>query len=267
MQKFFTDNKYAVACGIFGIIVLSAVGSLFLAVKTIDQIKKIGQNDNPYYNSVSMNGVGEVVAIPDVASFNFAVNESALKVEDAQKVATEKMNKALDYLKAQGIEERDVKTTSYNINPKYEWKQGICNENFCDSGKSVLVGYEVSQNVDVKVRDTAKAGEILSGIGALGISNVSSLQFKVDDDEALKAEARTKAIADAKKKVESVAKDLGVKVVRVISFYEETENPPYYGGYGMGGDMMMEKAASVAPQLPTGENKITSRVSVTFEIK
>lgn len=266
IQKFFADNKYATSWGILSLIVLAVFGSLFLITKTIDQAKKIGQNDNPYYNSINMSGVGEVVAIPDVASFNFAVNESALKVEDAQKVATEKINKALDYLKTQGIEERDIKTTSYNVNPKYEWKQGVCNEMMCDSGKSVLVGYEVTQNVDVKVRDTSKAGEILAGIGSLGISNVSSLQFKVDDDEALKAEARAKAIADAKKKVESVAKDLGVKIVKVISYYEEDYGTPYYDSY-MGGDMMMEKAALAAPQLPTGENKITSRVSVTFEIK
>ena len=53
--------------------------------------------------------------------------------------------------------------------------------------------------------------------------------------------------------------------MKVVSFYEETENPVY----GMGGDMMEAKAnvAAVAPQLPVGENKIISKVSVTFEIK
>jgi uncharacterized protein YggE len=158
---------------------------------------------------------------------------------------------------------------SYNrsdVNPKYEWKQGICNQNFCDGGKSVLTGYEVSQNIDVKVRDTSKAGEILSGIGSIGISNVSGLKFTVDDDEALKNEARAKAIEDAKLKAELVAKNLGVKLVKVISYYEENDQP-VYDGYGRGGDMVEAKAVSVAPEIPTGENKIISKVSVTFEIK
>ena len=268
MSKFFEDNKYAISWGILGVMVLSVFASLFLIVKTADQFKKLGQNDNLYYNSVSMNGMGEVVALPDVASFNFSVNETSESVDSAQKMATEKINKALDYLKSQGIEERDIKTTSYNINPKYEWQERPSVSGLYVPGKNVLVGYEVTQNTDVKIRETAKAGEILAGIGGLGISNVSGLQFEVDDDEALKAEARAKAINDAKQKVAAVAKELGVKVVGVISFYENTDQPMPYGGYGMGGAAVMDaKVASVAPQIPTGENKIVSTVNVTFEIK
>jgi len=267
MQKFFTDNKFALSWGILGVIVLSVFGSIFLIAKTADEVKKFGQNENPYYNSINIEGTGEVVTLPDVASFNFSVNETSESVDSAQQMATEKNNKALDYLKAQGIEEKDIKTTSYNINPKYEWQQAMNTSGIYNPGKSVLIGYEVTQNTEVKVRDTKKAGEILAGIGGLGISSVSGLQFKVDDDEALKAEARAKAIADSKKKAEDIAKALGVKIVRTISFYETTDQP-VYGGYGMGGDMMEAKVASaVAPQLPTGENKIVSKVSVTYEIK
>jgi len=267
MKNFFADNKYATSWGILGLITLSVFGSIFLITKTVDEAKKIGQNDNPYYNSISVDGTGEVVALPDVASFNFSVNETSESVDSAQKLATEKNNKALDYLKSQGIEEKDIKTTSYNINPKYEWQQVPSTPGIYNPGKNVLIGYEVTQNTDVKVRDTKKAGEILAGIGGIGISNVSGLQFKVDDDEALKAEARAKAINDSKKKASEIAKSLGVKIVRTISFYENTDQPYYGDAMGMGGGMMEAKVASVAPQLPTGENKIVSKVSVTYEIK
>lgn len=268
MQKFFTDNKFALSWGILGLITLSVFGSIFLITKTADEVKKFGQNDNPYYNSISMDGTGEVMAIPDVASFNFAVDETSESVDSAQKMATEKNNKALDYLKSQGIEDKDIKTTSYNISPKYEWQQAPSPVGVYNPGKNVLIGYEVTQNTDVKIRDTKKAGEILAGIGKIGVSNVSGLSFKVDDDQTLKAEARAKAIADAKTKIQAVAKELGVKVVRVISFYETTNNP-IYGDAGMGsaGVMMDAKVAAPAPQIPTGENKITSTVNVTFEIK
>ena len=271
MQKFFTDNKFALSWGILGVIVLSVFGSLFLIAKTADEVKKFSQNDNPYYNSISIDGTGEVVALPDVASFNFAVDETSESVDSAQKLATEKNNKALEYLKSQGIEDKDIKTTSYNINPKYEWREvpssAPSSYSGYNPGKNVLIGYEVTQNTDVKVRDTKKAGEILAGIGGIGISNVSGLQFKVDDDEALKAEARNKAIVDSKKKADEIAKALGVRIVRTISFYETTDQP-YYGDAGMNAGAMEAKvAAAVAPQLPTGENKIVSKVSVTYEIK
>jgi hypothetical protein len=269
MKKFFADNKYAISWGVLSLIVLASFGSIFLISKTIEQVRQYGQNENPYNNSISMDGTGEVMALPDVASFNFSVNETSESVDSAQKLATEKINKALDYLKSQGIEDKDIKTTSYNINPKYEWRQSANDmAGIYNPGKNVLVGYEVTQNTDVTIRDTTKAGEILSGIGGIGISSVSGLQFKVDDDEALKAEARAKAINDAKQKVAAVAKELGVKVVGVISFYENTDQPMPYGGYGMGGAAVMDaKVASVAPQIPTGENKIVSTVNVTFEIK
>jgi len=265
MQKFFSDSKLAIATGILGVVALSFFGSLFLISKTVNEVKNFDSKGEPYYNSINVSGKGEVVAIADIATFNFAVNEEGKKVEEAQSKATEKINKAIDYLKSQGIEDKDIKTVSYNVNPKYEWQRGICNEISCDSGKSILVGYEVSQSIDVKVRETVKAGEVLAGIGTIGISNVSGLQFKVDDEETLKSEARTIAIENAKKEAEKIAKDLGVKLVRVISYYEESEEMPY-GGYGMGGDMM-EAKVSAAPQLPTGENKVTSKVSVSFEIK
>jgi len=268
MQKFFEDNKFAISWGILSLIVLAVFGSIFLIAKTADEVKKFGQNDNPYNNSISVDGTGEVVALPDVASFNFTVDETSESVDSAQKMATEKNNKTLEYLKSQGIEDKDIKTLSYNINPKYEWQEGPRTTGFYNPGKNVLIGYEVTQNTDVKIRDTKKAGEILAGIGGIGISNVSGLQFKVDDDEALKAEVRTKAITDSKKKADDIAKALGVKIVRTISFYENTDQPYYGDAVGMGGGMMEAKVASaVAPQLPTGENKIVSKVSVTYEIK
>jgi len=267
MNKFFTDNKYAMSWGILGVVIVAVFASIFLITKTVNEVKKFGANDNPYYNSVSMTGKGEVVAVADIANFNFSVMETSESVESAQKMATEKINKALDYLKSKGVEEKDIKTTSYNINPKYDWIQGPCTQYRCEPGQSKLIGYDVSQNIDVKVRDTSKAGELLAGIGAVGISNVSGLQFTIDDEETLKAEARALAIADARSKVDAIAKDLGVRVVRVISFNEDEAYPMPDYGEGMGGEYNMAKSASVAPQLPSGENKITSRVYVSFEIR
>lgn len=266
MNRFFSDTKYAISWGILGLIVLSVLGAVFLLVQTFASAGWINNQDYP--NTIVVSGVGEAVAVPDVATFSFSVVESSEDVASAQNIATEKFNKVFEYLKNSGIEEKDMKTTGYNVYPKYEWIQPICiSEISCPRGKNELVGYEVSQSVKVKVRDTQKAGDILSGIGSFNVSNISGLNFEVDDEEALIADARSKAIEDAKVKAKKLAKELGVNLVDIIGFNEGYEGPVYESymeskAYGLGGDMMME-----SPSIPTGENQIERTVYITYKIR
>ena len=226
-------------------------------------------------NTISVNGEGEVFAVPDIATFSVTVQEEAKEVQDAQEVATEKGNGIIAYLKEQGIEEKDIKTTDYSVYPQYDYTREVCPTSSpdgfptpCVSGKQVLRGYQVSQTLTVKVRDTEKAGALLAGVGELGATNVSGLSFTVDDDDALRAEARGKAIEDARVKAAELAKQLGVRLVRVIGFTEsEGGYPPQPYAYGRGGDMAVMESKAVAPELPVGENKITSNVNVTYEIR
>lgn len=252
---------------IMGLVVVTIVLSAFLLVKTFNELKNEGQY--PQVNVINVQGKSEIMVVPDVASFTINIQEEGKTVADAQQKATDKNNKVLAYLKEQGIDEKDIKTTGYNINPKYEYQQATpCTPYSCPPGKSVITGYEVSQSTDVKVRDTSKAGTILSGVGALAVSNVSGLTFTVDDIEKIKDQARQEAIADAREKAKQLAKSLGVSLGDVTGFYEEMP----YGYYdkamsasvGMGGEMRDQ--AVPAPEISVGENKITSTVSVMYEI-
>ncbi len=243
--------------------------ALFLLVVTIKEIKSIAYvgKDAIITNTISVNGKGEEVVIPDVATFSFGVTETAKTVADAQKVATEKLNATLKVVKEAGVADKDVKTTSYTINPHYEYTSGACTQWSCSPGKSTLTGYDVSQTIEVKVRDIEKAGTILASIGSMEVQNVSGLSFSVDDIDTVKAAARAKAIENAKVKAEKLAKDLGVKIVRITSFYDSSDQPTPY--YGMGGDMMSAKvmSAEASPQIPAGENKIIANVTINYEIK
>lgn len=262
-------------CGKCSRWIISAVGvflSLFLFAKALHEFKLFGLEGRNFYpsNVVTVTGEGEAVAIPNVASFSYSVIEEAKTVDVAQTKATEKENKAIEYLKSNGIEDKDIKTTAYSVNPKYEYQQIPCIGFACVPGKQVLVGYEVSQSISVKIRKTEDAGKILGGLGALKVSNVSGLEFTVDDESILKTEARKDAIADAQNKAEAIAKELDVKFVRVISFFEEGDQPmPYYAkeGMGMGTADVRSMSVSVAPVIPSGENKVTSKVTITYEIK
>lgn len=239
--------------------------AVFLAAQALHALRGLG-NPEPVYNSISVTGEGEVVSIPDVASFTFAVEATAKTVSDAQAEVTKKMDSILSALKDLGIAEKDIKTTGYSVYPKYVYSAGICGPNYCPPSRQTLEGYTATHNVTVKVVDTENAGQALAVAGDNGATNVSSLSFTVEDEDALVNQARAKAIADARAKAKQLAKNLDVRLVRVIGFYENSGPRPMYESavYGMGGDAMK---SSSAPTLPTGENKTTVTVNVMYEIR
>ncbi len=244
--------------------------TVFLAVSALGGLKSLRTID-PAYNSITVTGEGEAFAIPDVASFSFTVSADAKTVAAAQEEVTKKMDAILAKVKDLGIEDKDVKTTDYSVWPKYTYSQGVCTMQYpsnCSPGRQVQDGYTASHSVTVKVRDTEKAGEALSAAGSLGATNLSSLNFTVDDPDAVMNEARALAIEDAKEKAEILSKELGVRLVRVVSYSDGGNSPmPYYSreAFGMGGDTAV--AQSKAPTLPVGENKAQVSVSVTYEIR
>lgn len=242
--------------------------AVFLAVQTVYTLMSaahIGRNI-PAMNVITVNGVGEKLAVPDVATFSFGAEMTGETVASAQKVVTEKVNKALDIVKAAGVEDKDIKTVSYNIYPHYEYTQSVCSQFNCPPSRQLLTGYDVSQTIEVKVRDTAKAGELLGQLGAVEITNLSGLTFTIDEKEKIQAEARTMAIADAREKAKILVKDLGVRLGRVVNFSEGYSPEPIYklDAYaGMGGDA----SGAPVPQIPVGENTFVSSVSITYEIR
>lgn len=253
--------------------------SLFLLVKVITDFKRLPNVGREIYpqSTIMVSGTGEAYAIPDVATFNFSVTETGVTVKQAQEKADAKINKTLSAVRESGVEDKDIKTTGYNVYPKYEWNQTPCpvsaNVNGatypCGGGKNVLTGYEVSQNITVKVRDTEKVGDLVTKVGSVGVSNISGVEFTVDDRDKYVAEAREQAIKEAKEKAKVLAKQLGVRLGKIM-YYNENGNYPIYGfaeGKGGGADIAVSSVAPRVAELPTGETKITSDISITYELK
>jgi uncharacterized protein YggE len=240
--------------------------AVFLGVRTLGGLRDLG-DEKPPYNVITITGEGESFAIPDIATFSFSVSAEAKNVSDAQAQVTNKMNAVLAALKSLGIEDKDVKTTDYSVWPKYNYISSPCTNFSCPPGRQVQDGYTAEHSVMVKVRDTAKAGEALALAGEQGASNLSGISFTVDDPEKLTEEARALAIKNAKEKAEALSDDLGVRLGKVVSFYESSDGgyPRPYAQEGFGG-VAVDMAAK-APTLPTGENKVKIVVSVTYEIK
>ncbi len=244
---------------------------IFLGVISIKEFKSIGYvgKDTPVANVITVNGKGEAVSIPDVATFSFSVTETAKLVDEAQTKASTKINSALKALKDNGVAEKDIKTTSYNINPHYDYIEGVCSVGgSCRPGKSVLSGYDVSQSTEVKIRDLKKAGALFATIGSLDVQNVNGLTFSIDDIDSVKEKARSLAIGNAQEKAKTLSKQLGVSLVRITSFYDQNDEPVYpYATDAMNGGVMMKSTIAQAPEISAGQQKVTSKVSITYEIR
>lgn len=250
---------------LLALILVAVLTSLFAYTKLTLREAKYGQYG---MTSIVVRGEGEVMARPDIGMFSFSVMAEAADAAGAQTQSAEKTNAILAFLEEAGVDEKDVKTSGYSLDPKYRYEEVVCTNMYCPPSNPVIDGYTVTQTVQVKVRELDKAGDLITGTGERGATNISGLSFTIDDPSNLKAEAREAAIADAKEKAQILADELGVRLVRIMSFYEEEGYPMPYG-YGGDAMMMADKveSASVAPRMPTGESETKSTVSITFEVR
>lgn len=266
-----------------GIVAVVAMLVLFLAVEVVAGVKGwryIGSGVQAT-NTITVSGHGEQLAVPDIAEFTFSVVSDKATVADAQTDATAKINAITAYLTAAGIDKNDIQTSDYSVYPQYDYQNAVCPQAavssggsassvvYCPGGKQVLKGYEVNQTTTVKVRDTSKAGDLLTGVGGKGATQVSGLNFTFDNPDTAQNQARDKAIANAKTKADVLAKELGVKLVRVVSYNENGSypTPMYYSKSANLAGGTMDVAAQTAPDISIGQNKVTSDVNVTYEIR
>jgi len=259
-------NLYKAALGF--VIVLT----LFFAIKFLAELRAYGGVRSGEVNTISVSGHGEVKAVPDIASVYFTIRQEGKTVKEAQEKVVAIEKKALDFLRANNIADKDIQTTSASFNPKYEYVYDTkilmpCTEFNCPPrpGKNVITGYEAYESLTVKVRNTDDAGKIIEGLGALGVTDLNGPNFTIDNEDNLKREARKKAIDEAKEKAQILAKDLGVRLGRVVNFSESGNYPiPIYARAEL---MAADVGAPKAAELPKGENTITSDVTITYEIR
>ncbi len=252
------------------ILALLIILSCYFAVKFLSELRSYGMRGSNGESTIVLSGHGEVQAIPDIASVNFSVEASEANQSLASEKVNTKMKAVLDLLKSSGVAEKDIKTDNYSSYPKYSnsepcpvyYQSGIYPP--CRPGEAKIIGYTVSQNVTAKIRKVDDASKIIDGINKIGVTNMSGPNFTIDNEDELKAEARKKAIDDAKDKAKALARDLDVHIVRIASFSESGNFPmPYYAKAEMSSD-----AGNPAPaQLPKGENTISSDVTITYEIR
>ncbi|MHB9019605.1 MAG: SIMPL domain-containing protein [Minisyncoccota bacterium] len=213
----------------------------------------------PSSRTISVSAEGKTIVTPDIAKMNFSV---VTEGKDTVKISEEnivKMNKAIDFVKSQGIESKDIQTAGYNLSPRYEYDE--------NTRKTFISGYTLTQTIYIKIRDFSKISGILGALPGFGINDISSLSFDLENQDASLKIARDQAFEKALSKAKEMAKKNGVRIKRVVTFSDYQNNYPIYAksvSYGMGDRAMTESAPS--PSIEPGSQEVTVNVSITYEI-
>lgn len=201
---------------------------------------------------------GKVSIVPDTAKITVGVEEQGTILKDVQQKVNEKTKKLTNSLKGLGVDEKDIKTTSYNVYPEYDYSNGT----------PKIVGYRVSTNYDIKIEEFEKINTALTLATESGANVIGNISFEVNDKKRIELlnEARKEAVDMAKEKAEGLAKASGIKLGKIINISEmEDGNYPrpiaYDKAVGMGGESL--EVANITP----GETEISVTVSLSYEIR
>lgn len=209
--------------------------------------------------TIAVSAEGKTVVSPDLAQFSFSVVTQGQNPETIVDGNNRKVSAAIEFVKSQGVEAKDIKTSGYNLSPDYQYDE--------NTRRNYIVGYTITQSVNVKVRDFAKLPKLLAGLTPVGVNQISGISFTIEDLDKVLGEARKQAFERARAKAIMMASASGVRLGRVVNVSEYGGGPgpiPYYGrteAFGKGGDMI------AAPTIEPGTEEVQVQVSIVYELR
>jgi len=205
---------------------------------------------------LDVSATGEVTRVPDIAIISAGVQTLQPTATAAIDENAARMERVRAALKRAGIEDRDIQTSSINLNPEYQYDQ---------NRPPKLTGYRATNTVNVKFRDLKRTGAILDALVAEGANQINGPNLSIDKPESALDEARTKAIANGRARADLYARALGMRVVRLISVSEG-------GGYNVPPPMpmvaqMAERSAGADSKIDPGTQQLQVNISMSFELQ
>lgn len=256
------DIKIKNYLGIAGIIVLIALAYGAIRMANIAEPTLV--------RSFTVSGEGKMTAIPDVAVFSFSIlTEGGIDLSSLQEKNTEAANKAIIFVKGNGIDAKDITTQGYSISPRYQYSN--CGSPLIGATKVCpppeIAGYTISQTVLVKVRDFKNIDAIMRGIVSSGANTVSGLSFDIDNRTKFENDARAKAIAAAEERAKIIAKAGHFRIGKIISINDSGVSMPLmpYRTLRLGASDSGIEAAT--PTIEPGSQDIIASVSITYSVK
>ena len=211
--------------------------------------------DNPK-PMIRISGSAELQVTPDIVTFQTGVVSQGKTAREALDANSTAMNNVVDGLKALGIASKDLRTSNFSIQPKYNHKK--------DGSAPDIVGFEVRNTIAIAIREIDRVGEVLDRAATLGANQFGGLQFVVEGMDAKLDSARTEAMADARRKAELYAKAAGAELGPVISISERSSGASPRPNGAVVGMMSMRSAP---PPIESGEATLSVSVNVVWKLK
>lgn len=211
---------------------------------------------------MDLRGHGEVMAVPDTAYINSGVVTEAETARDALTANTEAMTQLIDVLKQAGIDDRDIQTSNFTVQPQYVYPDERDSDGYTRPPK--ISGYRVSNAVTVRIRQLDSLGAVLDQAVSVGANTVNSVSFAVGDPDSLYDDARKRAVADAIAKAELYAEAAGVTLGRIRSI---SENGPVPLPKAMDAQVMRMEAVPAAVPVQAGEISYSVDVAIRWELQ
>jgi len=205
---------------------------------------------------LDISATGEVTRIPDVAVISAGVVTRSSTATGAIQDAADRMGRVLAALKRAGIEDRDIQTSTLNLNPEYKYE---------NNQPPQLVGYSATNQLTVRFRDIRNSGKILDALVGQGANQINGPNLTIDKPETALDEARAKAVANGRARAELYARSLGMRIVRVVSVSEGGSNYPVPPPVPMYARAEMAQAADT--KIEPGEQKLQVNLAMVFELQ
>lgn len=236
----------------FGAAALGAivVAVAVLAVRPAPAAGAPATGTEPAPHTITVSATGKVTLVPDVAHVSVGVQISKPTVKAARESAAKAMSAIIAALKGLGIDEKDMQTTGLSLYPQYA------------SGSSTkIIGYQLSEQLQITVRDLDKAGDAVDAAMANGGNTMNGIWFDVGDPVKAMNQARANAVSAARASAQAMASAAGVNLGAVVAISEASVSPWPYPAYGA-----ERLAADTATPVLPGTQDLQASVTVVFEI-
>lgn len=212
---------------------------------------------DPAYLTVG--GEGTVSAPPDAVTINAGVTSQGKTAKLALDANSRAMAQVFAAMKVQGIADRNIRTTNLNLEPEYAPLPPGDVQNFNDRP---IIGYRVSNMVNVTIDDTAKAGAVLDALVQAGANQAGGVNYVLRNDKDALTQARAAAVKDALARAQTYAAAAGVALgpIHAISDTEPVTVTPRFA-------TAMVAGSKILPPTSAGEETVRAAVTVSWEIK
>ncbi|MES2729825.1 MAG: SIMPL domain-containing protein [Pseudomonadota bacterium] len=207
---------------------------------------------------LTISASSDVKAAPDVAMITAGILSVAPNVAAAMKENTTQMNAMFAAVKEAGIAEKDMQTNGFSIQPQYM---------YAENQAPRITGYQVSNNLTIKIRDMTKIGTMLDTLATRGANQVSGPDFTIDNPDALMDKARAEAVAKARSRAEIYAQAADLKIKRITAISEQMMAPPMPVYKAARMEMAADAMGAGPAPIAAGEVGMSVTVNVGFELE